>query len=476
LGLVISKRLVEMMHGTMGVESTLGQGSMFWFTARLPKRLALHTPAHKGRHALRGLRVLCVDDNATNRTILEAQLTAWGMQADCVADGPQALARLRAAQRNAQSYGLVILDHQMPDMDGVTLACTIKADPLLAPTPLVMLSSLGQRVHGPEAELADITAYLMKPVRQSHLYNCIATVMGPSATLTPSLSGMPHGAADARMSWQPRILVAEDNVVNQKVARRMLEKLGCRVDVVANGLEAVEAVLRCTYEGIFMDCQMPDMDGYEATAAIRQREAQREVHIPIIAMTAHAMQGDREQCLAAGMDDYVSKPVTADALLAVLRQWVQPARTQGVSVDPPPELRASPPVPLQTLPPALDAEAFAALKELYQDANPRALRELLTQFIQDASTRVDTLRVAATTDDARGLALAAHGLKSSSAGVGALGMATLCQELEQRGRAGISLDALDVIEQLAAEFLRVRQGLEHEGVQVEASLTPAHES
>jgi CheY-like chemotaxis protein/HPt (histidine-containing phosphotransfer) domain-containing protein len=370
----------------------------------------------------------------------------------------------------------VILDHQMPDMDGVTLACTIKADPLLAPTPLVMLSSLGQRVHGPEAELADITAYLMKPVRQSHLYNCIATVMGPSATLTPSLSGMPHGAADARMSWQPRILVAEDNVVNQKVARRMLEKLGCRVDVVANGLEAVEAVLRCTYEGIFMDCQMPDMDGYEATAAIRRREAQREVHIPIIAMTAHAMQGDREQCLAAGMDDYVSKPVTADALLAVLRQWVQPARTQGVSVDPPPELRASPPVPLQTLPPALDAEAFAALKELYQDANPRALREILTQFIQDASTRVDTLRVAATTDDARGLALAAHGLKSSSAGVGALGMATLCQELEQRGRAGISLDALDVIEQLAAEFLRVRQGLEHEGVQVEASLTPAHES
>jgi two-component system, sensor histidine kinase and response regulator len=333
-----------------------------------------------------------------------------------------------------------------------------------------MLSSLGQRIHGPEAERADIAAYLMKPVRQSQLYNCIATVMGTSASLARSFSGTPHGSAVARLSWQPRMLVAEDNVVNQKVAVRMLEKLGCRVDVVANGLEAVEAVSRCTYNGILMDCQMPDMDGYEATAAIRRREAQGEPHIPIIAMTAHAMQGDREHCLAAGMDDYVSKPVTADALFAVLRQWVQPSRSPGAPVPPPAAVFE----PLPTaLPPALDAQAFAALKELYQGEDPAMLLEIFARFTHDASRLVATLCTAATADDATGLARAAHALKSISASMGALGMAALCLELARRGPAGTGVAALAAIEQLAGEFLRVRQALEHEGLQVRASYTTA---
>jgi two-component system, sensor histidine kinase and response regulator len=210
-----------------------------------------------------------------------------------------------------------------------------------------------------------------------------------------------------------------------------------------------------------MDCQMPDMDGYEATAAIRRNEVQGEAHLPIIAMTAHAMPGDREQCLAAGMDDYVCKPVTADALVAVLRQWLQPPRRPSAPVVPPEAaLRASPSAPLQTSPPALDAEAFAALKELYRDEDPRALAEVLAHFIQDAAKRIDILRAAATANDATGLAQAAHGLKSSSANVGALGMAALCQELEQCGRARTGVAALPVVEQLAGEFLQVRQAFE----------------
>jgi CheY-like chemotaxis protein/HPt (histidine-containing phosphotransfer) domain-containing protein len=294
--------------------------------------------------------------------------------------------------------------------------------------------------------------------------------MGTSAILTPSSSGTSHGSAETRLSWQARILVAEDNVVNQTVAMRMLEKLGCRVDVVANGLEAVEAVSRCTYDAIFMDCQMPDMDGYEATAAIRRRETQGNVHLPIIAMTAHAMQGDREQCRAVGMDDYVTKPVTSDILLAVLREWVQPSRSPAVPVDPSAAaLRASPTAPLQVAPPALDTAAFAALKGLYHDEDPAALRGILAHFIQDALMRLETLRTTATADNATALAQAAHGLQSSSASVGALGMAALCQELEQQGRAGTGAAALPVIEQLADEFLRVRQALELEGVQVHSS-------
>src|SRR5439155_5045158 len=320
LGLAISQRLAEMMEGTIGVESTVGQGSTFWFTVRLARRPAPSDAACVTLPELRGIRVLCVDDHAINRTILEAPLSAWGMRVECVADGPTALAQLRAAHAAGQPYTLAILDYQMPGMDGLELAQTIKADPILAPVQLIMLSSVSQRGQGTAAQQAGIAAFLTKPVRQAQLYTCLTTIMGAAAQ-PACVSPLTRPQEKAQLQIRARVLVVEDNVINQKVAVRLLEKLGCRIDVAANGLEAVNTLARLAYDLVFMDCQMPEMDGFAATVIIRQREAHAGQHIPIIAMTANAMQGDRERCLAAGMDDYVSKPVQSNALVAMLRKW-----------------------------------------------------------------------------------------------------------------------------------------------------------
>ncbi len=333
LGLAICKRLVEQMGGEIGIKSALGQGSVFRFTAHLPARPAPPSATPLQNVNLFGLRVLCVDDNATNRLLLETQLHAWGMQVDCAEDGPQALERLRAAHDGGEAqYEVLVLDFQMPGMDGLSLARAIKSDPNLAAIPLVLLTSVGQRGDGDAALKAGIAAYLNKPIRQSQLYNCLATIVSGPVEPTPTSLLTRHRLAEIQAESRTRILLAEDNIVNQKVAVRMLEKLGCRVDVAANGQEAVEASAQITYMLIFMDCHMPEMDGYEATSAIRQREAQARGHIPIVAMTANAMQGDRERCLEAGMDDYISKPVKSKDLLAILQKWV-PALRDDINHD-----------------------------------------------------------------------------------------------------------------------------------------------
>jgi CheY-like chemotaxis protein len=280
------------------------------------------------------MRVLCVDDNATHRTILEQQLRAWGMQVDSAASGSSALARLQAAHDHGTPYTLALVDLQMPDMDGVELARLIKAEPELAMVRLIMLGVLGQRNHEHTAQCAGIAAYVTKPVRQSHLYDSIVTVLAASSAPQPATLLPPPTVAKAPAATRLRVLLAEDNIVNQRVAVRLLERLGCRVDAVANGREAVAALARIAYALVFMDCQMPEMDGYDATAAIRAREHLTGSHIPIIAMTANAMPGDRERCLQAGMDDYVSKPVNAERLLEVLQKWTVPATTPQAQTHP----------------------------------------------------------------------------------------------------------------------------------------------
>ena len=269
------------------------------------------------------MRVLVVDDNATNRLILSEQLASWEARHAEAESAAQALDMLRAARAQGDPFRIVISDMQMPEMDGESLGRSIKADPGLADTILVMMTSLGRRGDARRFKAIGFSAYLTKPVKQSQLYDCLATVIGaaaPAAGTAETALVTRHTLSEARR-LKVRILLVEDNPTNQQVALGILEKLGFRADAVANGREAIEALEKAAYDLVFMDVQMPVMDGFEATAAIRSgRTAAPDPKIPIIAMTAHAMKGDRERCLEAGMDDYISKPIAPKAMAAVLDQ------------------------------------------------------------------------------------------------------------------------------------------------------------
>jgi len=271
-----------------------------------------------------GRRVLVVDDNETNRRILSHQLQRWGLVPEFATDGAGALELLRAAVAADTPYDLAVLDFQMPEMDGFMLAEEIRRDPRLAGIPMIMLTSYGLKDHRQRADALGFAACYTKPVRESLLRGAIVDVLTASQRAAAP-SPKPGGSADAGAEAAPlrgRILIAEDNAVNQKVSRRQVEKLGYRVDIAANGLEVLEALARIRYDAVLMDCQMPEMDGYEATTAIRALEERGALaHLPIIAMTANALEGERDSCLEAGMDDYVSKPVNIQALRVALAKW-----------------------------------------------------------------------------------------------------------------------------------------------------------
>jgi signal transduction histidine kinase/DNA-binding response OmpR family regulator len=308
LGLTISRQLVALMGGAIAVESALGQGSTFIVRLALPKQTAIEVP-RMAPAALAGVRVLVVDDNATNRLILREQLRAWGCRTIEVGSGDEAIAVLRQSV-DEDPFGLVIMDMQMPEMDGQTAARLIRRNPRLVSTPLVLLSSIGVVKGGPDAVRGmGFDAGLTKPVRQSQLCDTLAQVLARRPQEHPIV----HAPSVPIEPDAPlHVLIVEDNPVNQKVAQRMLETLGCRCQAVTNGLEGLEALAREFFDLVIMDVQMPVMDGIAATREIRRREG-ADARIAIVAMTAHAMQGDRERCLAAGMDDYVAKPVSRDA-------------------------------------------------------------------------------------------------------------------------------------------------------------------
>ena len=451
LGLAISKRLTEMMGGEMWVESQPGEGTTFHFTIQA-QAAAAPRRAYLGdiQPQLSGKRLLIVDDNETNQRILAHQTESWHMLARLTASPAEALTWLQ----QGEAFDAVILDMILPEMDGLELATAIRHLDIGQKLPLVLLSSLGTKPT--DAAALHFAAYLTKPIKPSHLFDVLVSLFTGELTRVRRQGPDKDSLFDATMGerWPLHILLAEDNTTNQKLALRLLERLGYRADVAANGLEVLAALERQLYDVVLMDVQMAEMDGLEATRHILARWPDKANRPYIVAMTANAMQGDRELCLAAGMNDYVSKPIRVEELVGALQrtaQVVQPQPRQlPVNSGPLPATRDLSP---------LDVGAMAKLLEMV-GGEKVYLVELIDSFLADAPQLLADMEQAAEGGNAAALRLTAHSLKSNAADFGAAALRDLCKELEMRGKNGDLVGVTDLVQQAKATFVQVKVALE----------------
>jgi len=453
LGLAICQQLVHRMGGDIGVQSRPGKGSTFWFTAKFEKQAGdTITPAPR-KAELRNVRVLVVDDNETNRSILHHLFESWGMKERVASNAEEALEIMRAQAARGKPFDLAILDRQMPGLDGLELARRVKKDPKLASTRLVMLISVDRKDDSEAMRESGVDAHLSKPVKQLQLFDCLATVMSADVETAEIQSGLVALKAIPEVSvpvsgLNPRILIAEDNPVNQRVALHQLQKLGFLAEVVENGRQALDAMRKNPFDVIFMDCQMPELDGYAATRELRGIEKGKR-HTWIIAMTANSLQGDREKCMAAGMDDYVSKPVKIEDLQGAL------GRFSGIR-DLERETEET------GVPGAVDLSAMSGLRELEGESGESILGKLIDVFLDNTPKVLDQARAALARRSGPLLERAAHSLKGSCSNFGAERMRSACQDLETIARNGALEKGADALVAIEQEFGYVRHALERE--------------
>ena len=501
LGLAISGSLVEMMGGRIWIESEAGTGSTFHFNIRLGVQRNYETICELREPAvLEGTSVLVVDDNATNRHILKDILTNWRMRPTCVESGPQAIEEIRRRNLSGHPYHLILLDYNMPGMDGFDLTENINNDPELACENIIMLTSSGQRGEAARCRALGISQYLTKPVKQSSLLDAIMTLLGAKAVEAGKSASLLTGHNRHEKKDNLRILITEDNAINQMVALKMLEKLGYFADIAENGEEALRSLEEYPYDLVFMDCQMPIMDGYEATRQIRRRSSKvRNHNIPIVAMTANTMKGDTEKCLESGMDDYISKPVDPKALVTILNKWL-PAHVE------PPEHAAEEAnfktaseasggcqcsssgcdcasgcdtecgdactcpydaLPDEASPVAPDeVESHFKKEELLERlmGDEELAGEILEGFLIDIPNQILSLKDALKDEDSPHIQRQAHTIKGASGNVGATCMQELAMQVEEAGKASDLIKSALLLTMLDKEFTLVKKAIAFAGL------------
>jgi signal transduction histidine kinase/DNA-binding response OmpR family regulator len=458
LGLTISKQLSEMMGGRIGVESQEGKGSKFWFTAVFEKQLERSSKREILPGDMRNKYILIVDDNATNRHVLREQLKSWGCRFNEASSGEEALRKMRQGIDDHRPFDLAILDMQMPGMDGETLGQKIKQDSDLKNTILVLMTSIGKRGDAKRLEKIGFVGYLTKPVKQSQLYDCLVTVsrLQNETALEQPMSIFTRHTICEKQQRTARILLAEDNITNQKVALSTLIKFGYSADVVKNGKEAVEALKKIPYDIVLMDCQMPGMDGYEATDKIRKWEKKLKdgsadcsdsnlestagsKRVPIIAMTAHALKGDRKKCLNAGMDDYIAKPIHPKKLCDVIEKWLnEPEGTVEAKIV----HDSSPKDDI------FDKNSF--LDRLLGDED--LAKEIIKGFIEDSLRQIDIIKEALDNGKPDVIHRQAHSLKGAAANMSATALKELAYQIEILGETGDLVKAASLIPKLDEQF------------------------
>jgi len=484
LGLTISRQLVEAMGGKIGVESTAGSGSTFWFDLKFEKQAREKrgtAPLTLGPANLGQARVLVVDDNQTNRMILTKNVEALGSRVAVVPSGAKALEVLRNAHRAGDPFHVVLLDMQMPGMDGEQTARAIKSDPALKDIKILILTSMGQRGDAVRLEALGCSGYLLKPVKQQMLFDAIIAVL--SREEEPGLITR-HTLSEQR-KFDLRILLAEDNPINQKLAVVLLQKAGYSVDAVETGAQALEKVQANQYNAVLMDVQMPEMDGLEATQRIREWEKDTGQHITIIAMTAHAMQGDRERCLEAGMDDYLTKPLQPKVLFSALERWTHPtdlstetsaslqdysSQESAFSVDMAEDLfgesapiasratkEVAPVLQIISSTDSLPVNFDAALDRFGGDRD--FMMEMFKQYKDQLPNHIDEIHAALQDRDVNGLARLAHNLKGTSLNFSADSLANIMLNLEELCKREDLTNAPLLVAQLDVEARRVEEFL-----------------